>query len=580
MIDASIPLQVRPPQIETPDQVEASALQLQGMRQQQQLGQLNAQALTMENQQRQLDLQDQQTLKQAWMDAGGDMSRALTLAQQRGISPKNWMAVNQGLIAQREALAKLSGEQLENIQKQHDMARGLLQPVLDAPPEQQAALWTQQYQKGVAQGLIDPHDQTISQTFPGADQAKQIALGLATGSQLAKEATEQKQADARMLTASTGVQKEQREAGRQDFMDAISGLATNMPKSGDDYVQRLQSVPYGVARRILAQLPPEQFNPQTFTQQIRQIGMSPDQQQTAEQAAANAAETARNHRVEEQQGAARIGIEAQAQALRQRQFDATIGQGLDANGQIIIGGDGKPVVSPAAQMVADYQIGGPRVSQALLRSPGMLAQVKAANPAWDAKNYEAAQNIRVQKGGNIQALNTAIAHMDQLGAAATAMGNGSFQPGNATYNWLRTTFGGAAPTNFEGLKNAVAGEMANALKGNATDPEIANISKTIGAASSPQQLAGIVKENLNILAAKTNTYDEQYHQAVGANDPWHPLLPTASSVLQKWGVNQKPQVSGPANQQQQFTVGQQITLRNGKTVTVTAVHPDGSWDAK
>ncbi|HXJ72094.1 MAG TPA: hypothetical protein VNM37_04550, partial [Candidatus Dormibacteraeota bacterium] len=127
-------------------------------------------------------------------------------------------------------------------------------------------------------------------------------------------------------------------------------------------------------------------------------------------------------------------------------------------------------------------------------------------------------------GRNIGNLNTAPVHLDQLYDAAMAMKNGTFQPGNAAWNKLSTIFGSSMPTNFDALKVTVSGEMANALKGVATDPEIAHINETLDRAKSPEQLAGVVQEDLQSIAGKLKTYLERAQQQdVGK---WSPVLPS------------------------------------------------------
>lgn len=146
-------------------------------------------------------------------------------------------------------------------------------------------------------------------------------------------------------------------------------------------------------------------------------------------------------------------------------------------------------------------------------------------------------------GRNLGALNTAAVHLDQLYEASKALGNGSFVPGNDIFNKFKTMFGGAAPTNFSGLQAAVSSEMATALKGNATDPEIAAMKQNVSQASSPEELAGIVHTNLGILAAKLKTAQERYQAAIPGDTAWSPVLPTARAVFQKFdaeGAGQAP----------------------------------------
>src|SRR5262249_58996947 len=119
-----------------------------------------------------------------------------------------------------------------------------------------------------------------------------------TGAQLAKEEMERRNAAsaettaaARTKIAETGASKEAREAGQQQFQNTISDLGANAPKTAQEYQQRIDALPHGVATRILAAVPVDKFDPTTFTKQVRQLGMTPEQQTQAAQAEANAAQT-------------------------------------------------------------------------------------------------------------------------------------------------------------------------------------------------------------------------------------------------------------------------------------------------
>lgn len=144
---------------------------------------------------------------------------------------------------------------------------------------------------------------------------------------------------------------------------------------------------------------------------------------------------------------------------------------------------------------------------------------------------------------NIGSLNTAAVHLDTLSEAAKALNNGTFKPGNQAFNAVKTMFGASAPNTFEGIRDAVASEMASALKGNATDIEIAGIKKTIMSSSSPEQLTNLVNAHLHILNQKLNTYKERYEQQNPGDTVYSPVLPSAGAVFQKHGVG-----GGPTNQ--------------------------------
>ncbi len=147
-------------------------------------------------------------------------------------------------------------------------------------------------------------------------------------------------------------------------------------------------------------------------------------------------------------------------------------------------------------------------------------------------------------GRNIGSLNTASVHLDQLSEVAMALENGTFQPGNAVWNKAKTMFGNSTPTDFESVKAAVAGELATALKGQATDIEVATMSRNINAAQSPRQLAQEIDKNLHILGAKLNTYQERYQAVMPGDIVWSPILPSARDVYNRHGFDP---TAGPGN---------------------------------
>jgi hypothetical protein len=567
-LDPNIPLQVKTPEAPSPLQTVGGLMQLRASMTENALRQAQMADVQAQAQQRQRDLESTQKAQEVLRDpkaqaamGGGDYSSLYNA----GVSPNVASTIIANHQAMREKALTISGlEAGQAVQKRELLKKGI-EGVLDTDDDNLAS----QRWPGFVDALAKQAPQVAS-SLPHDIPPNQIrkTLGdISTNNGIATEILNDRinRAKEQQATATSAAQQKSAEAtaaktgaeaSELAFGQTASRLAAAPPATATDYEQQLMTLRKtdpATADRLQAAVPVSAFNPATFAGIVRQASMTGEQQTQATQAASTAAETARHNTAEEAQGRQKVAIEAQAQALKEKTFNATLGQGLDANGQPVRDNNGNIVGSPAAQMIANYEMGGPRVQMELMKSPGLMAQVKNLNPSYDARNYDAASQIRVQKGGNIQALNTAIIHLDQLGAAATAMANGSFVPGNRIYNWVSQTFGSATPTNFDGLKATVSSEMANALKGQATDPEIATLKATVDRANSPQQLAGIVKTYLSVGAAKLNTYDEQYHQAVDRpgqsekdKDPWHPLLPTAAKVLQDWGVEQKPQVTGPS----------------------------------
>jgi hypothetical protein len=173
-------------------------LNLQHLQQQIPLQQQQLQAAQLENQQRQLDMQDQQTARQAYMDSGGDMNKFQSLLMQRGASPKMVGGIQQQLAAAKKQMADTDEVTLKNEQARHDQARGAIQ-AFESNPDEDAK--TAQY-PSLLQGLkplLTPQEfkdwNAQHPTYPGAQAMQFHANSLATGSQLAKEEVERRNAE-------------------------------------------------------------------------------------------------------------------------------------------------------------------------------------------------------------------------------------------------------------------------------------------------------------------------------------------------------------------------------------------------
>jgi hypothetical protein len=180
----------------------------------------------------------------------------------------------------------------------------------------------------------------------------------------------------------------------------------------------------------------------------------------------------------------------------------------------------------------------------------VMQWVNQYNPEYKADQFAIRRPTRQAfttgtQGQQINAMNTALGHLDQIGNVIDALNHGSFVPGNQAYDWLRTTFGSDAVTNFNNIKGAVAGELGKVLKGVVTEGEIERMDKNIRTAGSPEQLRGAIKTNIPIMGSKLAALNYQYHQAMGPNDPFSALSPDSKRVLTKWGFNpEHPEVGG------------------------------------
>lgn len=234
--------------------------------------------------------------------------------------------------------------------------------------------------------------------------------------------------------------------------------------------------------------------------------------------------------------------------------------------------------NPVARAIAEYRVSPP--SPRALATPSgiaILKAVQAINPDYDASKYANRAPTRKAfttgpQGQQITALNTAIEHLDQLQAASDALSNGNFVPGNAAWNGVRAMFGNAAPTNYQAIKTLLNKEIeAVANKGIPITVAGTKEQQALAASSAgPKQIKGFIDTIIPLMGSKLTALTYQYKQAMGENDPFHPLTPQAEEILAGRGFD--PNATTKAGASKAGSGGLVPTLRfnpvTGKTEPV------------
>jgi hypothetical protein len=182
----------------------------------------------------------------------------------------------------------------------------------------------------------------------------------------------------------------------------------------------------------------------------------------------------------------------------------------------------------------------------------MMQWVNQVNPGYDSTLFGNRAPTRKAfttgtQGQQINAINTAIGHIDQITGLAAQLGNSNTVPVNQWRNIGKTMFGSDSVTNFDTLKDALAGEVAGVMaKGGATVSGIAEAKQKINASNSPQQLAGYVKTLIPLMGSKLTALDYQYHQAMGPDDSYSALSPDSKRILAKFGFDPAQHSGGGA----------------------------------
>ena len=587
----------RSPQVDTPQEYAAKQLQLGSM-----FNQQKVQNLELKKAQRAED--DDKALRDTYAantatgaDGMPNVNYSKTMADlfQSGHAGQA-ISVGNAMRAQKMAETEAQLKQLELTTKKSARLGEIAQTITDDPSYQtghrqmlQEGLLTSDLQQQLPQVFtpdLMPHiKQLAGQALSAKDYAAAEAQKLTDAALVGKNDAEKKEFLARATKTTEETTKQ--------WIDTVANQM-GLAKTPEEYsAKRSQLAAMGAPPEVLG-IAPLEFSLQT-AEQLQRAAMDAKGRAELDRQVKADANNVTNQNAMRGFEAKRVGLEGQRVALeRDRNNVAKVaadpfGQfGLNPNppggapqpGQqpktgMEFLGTLPPAMANRVQAIASGAVQG-YTGRAAASGPGaqMMAAVQQYDHSWTEQRAKTRSSFTTGKqGDNIGALNTATVHLDQLAEAAKEMKNGTFRPGNDAYNRLAAAFGASAVTNFDTLKSAVAGEMATALKGNATDQEIHEISKNIQNSNSPDQLAGFAQTSLHTLGAKLNTYDERYHAISSADDPWTPVLPSARAVYQKYGINPVQRMQQPGagqGNQQQYKVGDTV-LYNGAPHKITDI---------
>lgn len=485
MVDPNIILQSRP-QInpEGPLESYGKVLAIKGAMQHGQLQSEQLKHTQMANQQSERDLKDQEAVQRILGETGGDIGKALP-ALSRTVSPKTFMALDKAHRESMKTAAEMESSRLPVLKDQSDRLFSITDQALKMQPEEFAQQWPAIRAAALS---VNPQLQIPEQPVPQEQlRGFQLAFGV------------QKNYIDREVEKRAAVE-EARKA--QEFAVTLPGKQANS-------------------------------NLQVATA-AGQVPIQPAQQAQIDASKAQTEQTAKYQN-------ARLGLERQRVSLEGRRVAMQAGGvGGKASGNTATGEDFLKTVSPGVaselKAMAEGRLTAPSPNSRAAGAQQKRSMLMQYDPQFSEQRAQVRKAFTTGTDGkNIGALNTAMVHLGRLGDVAEALNNGSFTPGNEAFNYLRDKFGSKAVTNFELLKDAVAGEMASSLKGTATDIEIGNMKKSIRASNSPAQMRGVVTEGMGILKDKANTFEERY-KAQMPNDTWSPILPSAKQSMEKYGV--------------------------------------------
>lgn len=194
-------------------------------------------------------------------------------------------------------------------------------------------------------------------------------------------------------------------------------------------------------------------------------------------------------------------------------------QGLNNQGQLDSNGE------QMAQAIANGQL-APLSGFALNRPGGraLMSRVIEINPSFSGQDYGVSNATEKafttgKQGQTIRSMNVAMNHLDTLGKLSDALNNGDVVGFNKLANIVSTQTGQPAPVNFNAAKKLVGDEIVKAIVGSGggvSDREEA--AKTIDAAKSPQQLAGVIATYKELFNGQLKGLHQQYVSGGGHKD--------------------------------------------------------------
>lgn len=446
---------------------------------------------------------------------------AAEMARRGASAPAVTEAYKNG-VAIQTSLAKLSKDQLDNEIAEHSVIAGSLQGYLNTPDEQKAQAYPQFYADAVAR---QPNLKGQLPAPAAGFAPSQNDLAHAIGS-VGLSGTLLANAKEKQATATSGAEQAKAEF---ETKRAAALLPTELAKANAE------------AAHITATLPKDQAEAQIakLNADFAAVhgGLTPDQFTTT-------GETKRHNSAQEAVQRGELGI-------KQKTFDATLGSGLDANGQPLSPEAMKTAAlqDPTAVAIAHYQVAPPPATTRGGMPNPVLRKVLAINPQYDATTYPArAATARGysptgQQGQQITAADTALAHLNTLSEAGKALQNGDIQAFNRIGNAIGVQLGSNPKAAYDTILNMVGPEISKSVIGAVGgEGERAGTAKNFSSDLSPKQRESNIAAAVGLLSARYDKAAHAYEQQMGVPLP-RSLSPESQSVRQKYTA---PSTAAPA----------------------------------
>jgi len=192
-------------------------------------------------------------------------------------------------------------------------------------------------------------------------------------------------------------------------------------------------------------------------------------------------------------------------------------------------------IDKSAQAIANYQMAPPTGASRSPAAMRLMARVMELNPDYDANQFQSRRKAESdfstgKQGQAVKSFNVALSHLDVLQQASDALKNGNVRAFNQLSQTVATATGNPAPTDFNAIKHIVGDEIVKAVVGaggGVADRE--NAAKTVDAANSPAQLAGVINRYKQLMKGQLDGLKKQYESTTGRTDFDKFLTPEAQT---------------------------------------------------
>jgi hypothetical protein len=146
-----------------------------------------------------------------------------------------------------------------------------------------------------------------------------------------------------------------------------------------------------------------------------------------------------------------------------------------------------------------------------------------------------------KQGQQVTAFNTAIDHLSTMTKLSDALQNNDIKAFNSLGNTVARQTGQPAPTNFDAAKQIVTAEIIKAVVASGGGvKERQEAESNFAAASSPEQLKGVINTYKQLLGGQLNSLNLQYENSTGRKDFDKKLTPDAKAELNKLRGTETP----------------------------------------